>query len=493
MLYEVVIGLEIHTQLATRSKMFCTCANKPESPPNANICPVCLGHPGTLPVVNRKAVEWAVMIGLALSCQISKKSKFDRKNYFYPDLPKGYQISQYDEPLCKEGFLEIKSQGKRKKIGLERVHLEEDAGKLIHPEGKNYSLIDFNRAGIPLLEIVTKPELRTPDEAKIFLQELQKLLRYIGASDADMEKGQLRCDANISLRKTGEKAYSPKTEIKNMNSFRALERALKYEIKRQTELWEEGRPPKVQATRSWNETKQITEEIRVKEEAEDYRYFPEPDLPSIEISKTWISRLNDWLPELPKIKKQRYQVQFGLSEREIEILTADRLVAEFFEHAVSEAKEWLLSFKPKASDLEIQKIIKLTSNWTISRLFGLLKEADISMKECKISPENFAELISMIYENKISSAAAQKVLGVMFKRGADPSQVVEEMNLAQMTSQEELEKVVEQVLKNNPWSVSDYKKGKTQALQYLIGQVMALTSGKADPKLTAEILKKKLM
>jgi aspartyl-tRNA(Asn)/glutamyl-tRNA(Gln) amidotransferase subunit B len=494
MTYETIIGLEIHVQLKTKSKMFCGCRNEAEpKEPNKNICPVCMGHPGVLPVINRQAVEWTIMSGLALSCQIAGFSKFDRKNYFYPDLPKGYQISQYDQPLCGEGFLEFDINGKRKKVSLERIHLEEDAGKLLHPGGVDYSLVDYNRAGTPLMEIVTKPDLRSPQEARVFLQELRKIMRYIGVSNADMEKGQLRCDANISLREKGSKEFLPKTEIKNMNSFKAVERALEYEVERQAEVLDSGGKLH-QATRGWDETKEVTVEQRVKEEEADYRYFSEPDLPPLSFSDEEIKRIKDKLPEMPAARKKRFIDQLGLSEKEAEILTAERATGEFFEEVISEAREWIKSFEVKEKVLseEAKKVIKLTSNWIISRLFGLLKEKGMIMEQCKISSENFAELMSMIYKNKISSSAAQKVLQVMFERGADPSQVVEEMNLAQISSKEDIEKIVDTVIKNNPWSVQDYKKGKTQALQYLVGQVMSLTQGKADPKVAAEVLKKKL-
>lgn len=506
--YEAIIGLEIHAQLKTKSKMFCSCANNPESKPNLNICPVCLGHPGTLPYPNSKAIEWTVMCGLALGCQIGTKkekvemgrmisvfsSKFDRKNYFYPDLPKGYQISQYDEPLCHNGALEIEVFDKVKKIGIERIHLEEDAGKLIHPKNRKESLVDFNRAGAPLMEIVTKPDLRSSLEAKIFLQELQKLLRYMDISDADMEKGQLRCDANISLRKQGEKKLNPKTEIKNMNSFRALERALDFEIKRQEKLWEEGNPPKVQSTRTWDDEKKETREMRTKEEAQDYRYFPEPDLSSFEFSSAYLRKLYDLLPELPWEKKKRFIKEFNLSKKEAEIITSDRIIAEFFEHALSEAQEWCATTegKKEISKKEFKEIVKLTASWLSSKLFALLYEAKQEMSACKISPENFAELIIMLYEGKINSRVGQEVLQEMFKSGADPSQVVEAKGLAQVSDEKELEKICGSIISENPKPVADFKKGKRNALQFLLGQVMAKTRGKANPKVVAEILKKKL-
>lgn len=506
--YETIIGLEIHAQLKTKSKMFCRCANNPESEPNSNICSICLGHPGTLPYANKQAIEWTIMCGLALGCLIGIKkakieagrvisifsSKFDRKNYFYPDLPKGYQISQYDQPLCRSGILEVKSGGEIKKIGIERIHLEEDAGKLIHPKGRKESLVDFNRAGTPLMEIVTKPDLRTPLEAKIFLQELRKLLRYMDISDADMEKGQLRCDANISLRKQDEEKLSPKTEIKNMNSFKALERALEYEAKRQEKLWQEGNPPKFQSTRAWNDEAGETHEIRIKEEAQDYRYFPEPDLPSFEFSDSYLRKLYDVLPELPWEKKKRFIKEFNLAEKEAEIITSDRVVAEFFEHALSEAEEWCASTEGEAkiSKKKFKEIVKLTAAWLSSKLFALLNETKQEMSSCKITPENFAELVIMLYEGKINSRVGQEVLAEMFKTGADPSQVVEAKGLTQVSDEKELEEVCISVILENPKPVADFKKGKKNALQFLLGRAMAKTRGKANPKIVAELLKKKL-
>jgi aspartyl-tRNA(Asn)/glutamyl-tRNA(Gln) amidotransferase subunit B len=509
--YETIIGLEIHTQLKTKSKMFCGCANNPDSKPNSNICHVCLGHPGTLPYTNSKAIEWTIMCGLALGCQIGTEkevksygsskgkpltfvSKFDRKNYFYPDLPKGYQISQYDEPLCRKGSLEIKVRNQAKKIGIERIHLEEDAGKLVHPKGKKESLVDFNRAGTPLMEIVTRPDLRSSLEAKIFLQELRKLLRYMDISDADMERGQLRCDANISLRKSGDWKLSPKTEIKNMNSFRALERALDFEVRHQKNLWEEENPPKFQSTRAWNDEAGETREMRTKEEAQDYRYFAEPDLPLFEFSPSYLRKLSDALPELPWEKKKRFIKEFSLDEKEAETITSDRITAEFFEHALSEAEEWCASTEGKTelSEKKFKEIVKLTASWLSSKLFALLNNAKQEMSFCKITPENFAELVIMLYEGKVNSRVGLEVLAEMFKTGADPSQFVEKEGLSQVSDKKELEEICASVIAENPKPVADFKKGKGNALQFLLGRVMAKTRGKANPKIVAELLKKKL-
>lgn len=493
-MFEPIIGLEIHIQLKTKSKMFCGCENNPDAPENSNICPVCTGQPGCLPVANWQAIDFTVMTGLALNCKISKISKFDRKNYFYPDLPKGYQISQFDEPFCKDGFLEIEVNGTAKKIGLERIHLEEDTGKLLHSGSKNYSLVDLNRAGTPLAEIVTKPDFRSPAEAKVFLQELQKLARYLSISEANMEKGQMRCDANISLRPKGNWKMYPKTEIKNMNSHRAVERALTFEIKRQESLWQEKNPPRNQSTRLWDETKQETREMRIKEETQDYRYFPEPDLPVFEIPERKIYQLYQKLPELPQAKKERFKKQFGLSDSEAKIIVSDIHSSDFFENTITELAEWVKSIKGKGgiSDFEKSKLIKLAANWFISKLFALLNKTKAEMKDCKITPENFAEFVAMIYDDKISSKAGQEVLLEMFKFGTDPSNVVDQKGLLQISRGDELEKVANEVISQNPKPVSDFKAGKQNALQFLVGKVMQKTRGKANPKLVIEILKKKL-
>ncbi len=494
MQYETIIGLEIHVQLKTKSKMFCSCPNEAEpKEPNINICPICMGHPGVLPVINSQAVEWTIMAGQALHCRINKQAKFDRKNYFYPDLPKGYQISQYDQPFCGAGYLEIEIGGQKRKISLERIHLEEDAGKLIHPEGANYSLVDYNRASTPLMEIVTKPDIRSPEEAKIFLQTLRKILKYIGVSDADMEKGQLRCDANISLREKGAKTLLPKTEVKNMNSFKAVEKALAYEQNRQADVLDEG-GELYQATRGWDENKGETIEQRVKEGEADYRYFPEPDLPPLEFSDAKIAQIFKNLPELPEDRKNRFMEQFEINGNDAEILIQEREVGEYFEAVISESKEWVQSLKGENKEIstEAKEIIKLATNWIITRLFALLKEKNISLADCKITPENFAELMAMIAHKKISAQNAVKVLKIMFDHGSDPSQVIDEQGLAQVSDEGELNKIIAQVIIANPYSVKDFQAGKKQALQFLIGQVMAATKGKADPKTAGEMLKAKI-
>lgn len=493
-MYEPIIGLEIHVQLATKSKMFCRCQNNPDAPPNTNICPICAGHPGVLPVANQKAVEYAIKTGLALNCQIASVSKFDRKNYFYPDLPKGYQISQFDEPFCRKGYLEIEVNGEYKKFNLERIHLEEDAGKLIHETNGKASLVDLNRAGTPLLEIVTKPDFRSAKEAKFFLQELRKIVRYIGISGADMERGQMRADANVSLRPKGEWKMYPKTEIKNMNSFKAVKLALDFEIKRQEKLWQEKNPPKFSTTRFWDDEKEATFEIRVKEEAHDYRYFPEPDLPPFSFSDKKIKELYDSLPELPQTKRKRFKKGFGLNDKEVFLITQEMVRADFFENMSSELVEWVKSLELKEELREEKKkeIIQLATGWFTSKLFALLNETKTEMKDCKISPENFAEFVAMLYEGKINSKIGMEVLTEMFRVGADPSQVVEARGLSQVSESPELEKFAERVIKENPKAVADFREGKENALQFLMGAVMKKTKGRANPKKVIEILRKKL-
>jgi aspartyl-tRNA(Asn)/glutamyl-tRNA(Gln) amidotransferase subunit B len=473
-----IIGLEIHVELKTKSKMFCSCPNDPnERRPNLNICPICLGHPGTLPVINEEAVKKTIKTGLALNCQISEYSKFDRKNYFYPDLPKGYQISQLYQPLCKNGYLEIGA----RKIRIREVHLEEDVGRLIHE--KDYSLVDFNRAGIPLMELVTEPDIRSAKEARKFAEELQLILRYLDVSDADMEKGQMRVEANISLTKE-EKKLGTKVEIKNLNSFKAVERAIDYEIKRQTKILNSGKKV-IQETRGWDDVKGITVSQREKEYAQDYRYFPEPDLPPLEISQEMIEKIKEEIPELPQQKRERLKKEYGLDEKSIEIFVKDKDFGEYFEKVVSE-------FEPNLPKERLSRLIKLATNYLTTDLLGLLKGASVSGEDFLITPENFAQFITLIEEGKISSKIAKIVLEEMFKTGADPSHVIEEKGLVLITDETEIEKIVRQVISENQKAVSDFKKGKENALQFLIGKVMAKTKGKANPKTAKEVLTKVL-
>jgi aspartyl-tRNA(Asn)/glutamyl-tRNA(Gln) amidotransferase subunit B len=490
MKYEPTIGMEIHVELKTNSKMFCSCANNPdEIEPNKNVCPVCMGHPGTLPVANKKAVEYVIKTGLALDCKIAEFSKFDRKNYFYPDLPKGYQISQYDKPLCESGNLIIND----RKIRITRIHLEEDTGKLIHPKGTDYSLVDLNRAGTPLMELVTEPEIKSSAEAKEFCKQFQLIVKYIGVSDADMEKGHMRCEVNISLKPKGQKEFGTKVEIKNLNSFRAVERSIEYEIKRQAEVLDD-RGKIVQETRGWNADKQETYSQRKKEEAHDYRYFPEPDLPPLDLTKKAgvfdVEKIKESIPEMPLHKKYRFINQYKITEENARIFSEDKELANYFEQVVSELRSWL---KTKGIDGDIlDKLTKLTANYILTELQRLLYVNKTLFSECKITPENFAEFITIIQEGKISSSGAQTMLEEMFATGGDPSNILDEKGLAQVSDESEIEKIVDEIIKNNQKSVEDYKSGKEVALKFLIGQTMKESKGKANPQIAGEILKKKL-
>ncbi len=511
-----VIGLEIHIQLKTKSKMFCGCDNTGENqPPNTTVCPICTGHPGTLPVINQQALEWAVLAGLSLNCEIRKQSKFDRKQYFYPDLPKGYQISQYDKPIASDGWLEIdvplqknkqaEKQRNVARVRIRRVHLEEDAAKLIHSEDGKNSLVDYNRAGTPLLEIVTEPDLHSPLEAKIFMQELQTIARYLEISDADMEKGHLRCDANISLREVVDNPkkdkrtprLAPKTEIKNLNSFRSVERALEYEIKRQTELWEKGKPPKIQSTRGWNDAKQITEEQRTKEAEQDYRYFPEPDLPPLELGDL-AKRMKASLPELPRARRTRFQKQYEFTQEETKLLTEDKNWANYAENVISELQAWLVSLEAvEGTEEEIwnqhkKQLCRLVAGWLINKLTGLMADNKIDIRRLKITPENFAEFITLIYQNKISGPTALKILEEMMLTGGDPSQIIETKNLSQISDTQKLGTIIDNIIKEHPNEVNNYKKGKLTLLQFFIGQAMKKTQGRANPQILEKIIKEKL-
>jgi len=490
--YKPTIGLEIHVELKTRTKMFCNCLNDPEEKhPNINVCPICMGHPGTLPVINKEAIKKVLMVGRALKGNIPEYSQFDRKNYFYPDLPKGYQISQYKYPLVLGGELNLKSQiSNLKSIRIRRIHLEEDTGRLIH--GENKSFVDFNRAGVPLMELVTEPVIVFGKEARHFGEELQLILRYLGVSSADMEKGQMRVEVNISLApERAEKSVSLKTdtkgnlteteflisklgtkvEIKNLNSFRAVERAIDYETKRQTEILQK-KEKVVQETRGWNEDKETTFSQREKEESHDYRYFPEPDLPVLKISnlKSQISNL----PELPQEKRIRFKEQFNLKDEQIEILVQDKKFADYFEEVVSE--------------LEDKKYIQLAVNYLLTDLQSLMKEKMLSFEEILITPENFAELIQLIGENKITSRSGKDVLRIMIEKGGDPSLIIDEGGLEQINDEKTINDLVMQIIEENPKVIEDYRKGKQMALQFLVGQAMKKTKGSVNPQILAKTL-----
>lgn len=506
--YETIIGLEIHLQLKTDSKMFCGCSNDAENKkPNTLVCPICLGHPGTLPNVNKEAIKMGLMMSLALNCKINKTSKFDRKNYFYPDLPKGYQISQFDEPLAHDGHLIIEVDKQTWSIGIERLHLEEDAAKNIHTSaslgvGKQAkTLVDFNRAGTPLAEIVTKPDFKSPKETREFLQQLRLIARYLGVSDADMEKGHLRCDANISLRPVGDHDLYPKTEIKNLNSFRSVERALSYEEKRQAKLWDEKNPPQVTATRGWDEDKGETLEQRSKEGSADYRYFPEPDLPPLVVSDKLMQEVNSLMPELPYAKKERFVKEYALKTEDAWVLVYQKEWAAYFEEVMSDLRVWLFKAEglhedsDEAANLwEVQKakLAKLTFNWITSELFGLI-DTGFDIKDLKISAENMSELVALIYKNTINSSAGQKILKEMF-HGADddPSRIAERLDLAQIDDDSTLEDIATKIVMSNPEQVKDYKEGKEALMKFFIGQFMKESKGKANPQKAEKLLKDKL-
>jgi len=479
--YKPTIGLEIHTELKTNSKMFCSCKNDPdEKRPNFNVCPVCAGHPGTLPVANEEAIKKVIKTGIALNCKIAEDSKFDRKNYFYPDLPKGYQISQYDQPLCVAGFLEVEG----KKIRITRIHLEEDTGSLIHTDGTGYSLVNLNRAGIPLMELVTDPDITSGKEAREFAQELQTILRYLGVSSADMEKGQMRVEVNISISK--DKKLGTKVEIKNLNSFKVVEKAVDFEIKRQEEVLNSGESV-VMETRGWNDKKEITFSQREKEEAHDYRYFPEPDLQPMHFDKDYINEVKLSMPELPEQKRERFKKEYGLDPASVEFFVVNKDLSGYYEKVVSEFEAWT----PEEEKGEAhKKVSRLVANYLISDAQGLLQGKEFVEADFKITPENFAEFIKMIYKNEISSKVAKMVLGEMFNTGEDPSTIVDANNWRQMSDDGELEKIVEEIVAKNPKAVEDYKAGKQNAVQFLSGQVMAKTRGTANPSFVQDLLKK---
>jgi aspartyl-tRNA(Asn)/glutamyl-tRNA(Gln) amidotransferase subunit B len=487
--YEPTIGMEVHVELKTRSKMFCRCINGLglEMKPNIHICHVCTGQPGALPVPNREAIESVQKVGLALNCALRFHSKFDRKNYFYPDLPKGYQISQFDEPFCEHGTMEIGG----KPFNITRIHLEEDTGKLTHPAGADHTLVDYNRAGVPLMELVTEPDFNTAKEARAFCQKLRQTLRYLEVSDADMEKGQMRCEVNISLHEAGaDRLSGTKVEVKNINSFKAVERAIEYEIRRQTEMLENGETI-LQETRGWDESKNATISQRKKESAHDYRYFPEPDIPPFDFSGDYVKALKVSLPESPDAKRARFITEFSLPDSDADILTEDKLMAGYFEAVVSE-----LGAKQDGGELnvDVTKATKLAANYFITEVRKHLLETGESMDEFAVTPENFAEFIAVVADGVINSSAAQTVLSEMYRGGDnDPSHIIDRLNLAQMSDVGELEMVVDTILANNAQSVTDFKAGKENALQYLVGQVMKETKGKANPGVTKELLEKKLV
>jgi len=470
-MYKPTIGLEIHVELKTKTKMFCGCFNdSDEKNPNVNICPICMAHPGTLPVANKKAVEAVLKLGMALNGKIPEISKFDRKNYFYPDLPKGYQISQYDKPLVIGGELNG--------VKLTRVHLEEDTARLLHVNGD--SLVDFNRAGVPLMELVTEPDIKTGEQAVTFAKELQMILRYLGISDADMEKGQMRVEANISISKDSK--FGVKVEVKNLNSFRAVQGAVDYEIKRQEEILEKGEKV-IHETRGWNESKGITISQRAKEEAHDYRYFPEPDLPIMDISKFDLDGLRAFIPELPQQKRERFIKEYGLKLEQMEIFIEDRDLADYFEASISELN----------ADLREQEATNMLYNYLTSDIKGLTNELGIGIKSLNITPENFADLIVLAVKGEISSRIAKDLIMEMHKSGIDPRQIIEEKGWSQILDEAEIEKIIQEVINENPLAVEDYKKGKQNIIQFLIGKAMAKLKGRGNPEKIKRILEIKII
>jgi len=488
MKYNVTIGMEVHAELKTASKMFCACKNGLglEQEPNVHICPVCTGQPGTLPVPNRQAIEMVQRIGLALNCTINRHSKFDRKNYFYPDIPKGYQISQYDEPFCEHGTILVNG----KSFRITRIHLEEDTGKSLHPAGADYTLVDFNRAGVALMELVTEADFENGKDTRAFCQKLRQTLRYLDASDADMEKGQMRCEVNLSLYPEGEDRLSgTKVEVKNLNSFKTVERAIDFEIKRQTEILEEGKKV-IQETRGWDEARGETISQRKKESAHDYRYFPEPDIPPFDFSEEYIAGLRRTLPELPDAKAERFANEYQLPAADVVILTEEKEFSAYFEEVASELADKKASSEMQA---EIPRAVKLAANYMLTEIRKHLSERGEKTKDIPFTPENYAEFISLIADKKINSSAAQSVLAEMYQGGDnDPSHIVSRLNLAQVSDTGELEGVVDGILAANAKSVADFQAGKENAFQYLIGQVMKETKGKANPEVVATLLRTKL-
>ena len=484
--YEIVIGLEVHSQLLTDSKMFCSCsAAYQDAPPNTAVCEVCLGMPGAMPVMNRRAIDYVIRTGLALDCDISSYTKFDRKNYPYPDLMKGYQISQYDQPIAHGGSLAIETVNGHKSIGITRVHLEEDVAKLFHRNddfGENYSLLDINRAGVPLMEIVSEPDMRSPDEARSYLTQLQSILRYIGVSSANMEEGNFRCDANISIRESCSSELGAKVEIKNMNSFRAVHRALDYEARRQVRAASEGEAI-VQETRGWDEASAVTFTQRTKEHAHDYRYFPEPDLPPLVVSGDWVTEAKKSLPELPSARKRRFMAHYRLTEYDADLLTISKDTADYFE-SVASLRE--------LSDSEEEQFPKQVSNWMLGELGRLLNESNSDVSSIKIHPTSFADLLSMVSDGTLSNNMAKAVFEDMFNSGKSPTAIAEERGLVQISDADALGSAVDDAIASNPKPVSEYLEGKEQAVRFLVGQVMKITRGQANPQLAMQLLKDKL-
>jgi aspartyl-tRNA(Asn)/glutamyl-tRNA(Gln) amidotransferase subunit B len=474
MKYEAVIGLEVHAQMLTDTKIFCGCSTKFGSEPNTQTCPVCIGMPGVLPVLNKKALEFAIRTGLATHCTISPYSRFARKNYFYPDLPKGYQISQYEHPICEHGYIEVVVDGNVKKIGITRIHMEEDAGKNIHEGGGKYSFVDLNRTGVPLMEIVSEPDIRSPQEAVEYMKKLRAVLIYLGVCDGSMEQGSLRCDANVSVRPEGRKEYGTRAEIKNINSFRFVEKAIEYEIKRQTKVIEDGGKI-IQETRLWDSNKGITESMRSKEEAHDYRYFPEPDLTPITVDQSVIDEIRSGLPELPDAKRKRFVSEYGLPEYDAELLTTEKAVADWFEQAVQAGGQ------PKAA-----------ANWVMGELMKMLNEESTAIDSCLIKPKQLADMLALIEKGTISGKIAKTVFMEMYRTGRDAEGIVKAKGLLQISDESAIEKAVDEIISKHPAEVERFKAGEEKLLGFFVGQVMKATKGKANPQMLNDLMKKKL-
>lgn len=468
--YETVIGLEVHVELHTNTKIFCGCSTEFGAPPNSHTCPVCLGHPGVLPVLNKQAVDYAMKAAMALNCEIGDVSKFDRKNYFYPDSPKAYQISQFDQPIGLNGYIDIEVDGKTKRIGITRLHLEEDAGKLTHIDGGFASLVDFNRVGTPLVEIVSEPEISSPEEAKAYLEKLRAIMQYCDVSDVKMEEGSMRCDANISLRPAGQKEFGIRAELKNMNSFRGVLRGLEYEQYRQAEILDEGGQV-VQETRRWDEAQGKTFSMRGKEEAHDYRYFPDPDLVTLHIDQAWKDRIRESIPELPDARKARYTAEFGLPSYDASVITSSKEIADLFEDSLKYTQD-----------------AKSVANWIMGDLLGHLNSTGQQLTEVKLTGQGLGEMIGLIEKGTISSKIAKTVFKEMLTSGKLPAQVVEEQGLVQISDEGAILAIVNEVIADNPASVEDYKAGKEKAIGFLVGQVMKRSKGKANPGLANKLL-----
>jgi len=470
--YEAVIGLEVHAQLRTESKIFCGCSTTFGAAPNSQTCPVCAGLPGALPVMNRKVLEWTIRTGLAMNCRIAPESVFARKNYFYPDLPKGYQISQYERPICEHGHVEILVEGRVRRIGITRIHMEEDAGKNIHEEEAPYSLVDLNRACVPLMEIVSEPDLRSPAEAAAYMRKLRTILRYLEVCDGNMEQGSLRCDANVSVRPMGEEAFGTRTELKNINSFRFVEKAIEYEIARQIRVIEQGGRV-VQETRLWDTNAGRTVPMRGKEEAHDYRYFPDPDLVPLRVDPAWVEEIRASMVELPDARRERFVSGYGLPEPTAALLTEERSLADWFEAAVRAGAE------PRAA-----------ANWVSGELLRRLNETGAAVEDCPVAPEQLASLLALVDRGTVSASAAKKVFEEMMRTGGDPEAIVKEKGLVQISDSSELEAVVRGVLEAHPAEVERFRGGEGKLTGFFVGQVMKATRGKANPKLVNELVRK---